>query len=814
MPELSALQNPATSSAAYDNPVEDRAEGGFRLAEFWSVMIRRRRMVLVVGSSIFVAVLAHILYQRITAPVYSGSFQLLITDPINSDAKSSGGSGGVVEELARNRTSAVDFPTLIQTLTSPLVIGPLRRQLGVDSNPLDTLNVFQAGSGKREGNLGVLQVTLKGSQPAKVQRSLDLVSRAYLQYALSQRRERLSQGMAFLDQQEPVLLAKVNALQLRLAKFRRQHNLLSPEAEAGTLKAESMGLGTKLREVESERIRLLKMRQEIASGRLTAANFTGDSGQSDGVNVTQARSDLLGQLESVQEQLTKARSAYRSDSPRVQNLLALRNRLADQRRSQQLEAVDTALAFNANRKTTLNTQIQQIDGRFLRQPNLIKDYEERLQQLTVAQDNLTGLLTTRATFQLEVAQSTLPWKLIAPPLVQGFPEDPSLLNGLLSALLLGVVGGVGAGILRDKLDHGFRNPREVREDLGEPLLGHIPHVDFFRGVREKKRFLLNELDTSAAQKASVESTSQQKTAESPTSAPLADNSVRPSITSYQRFYYQEAFRNLFTSIRFLSSDKPLRTLALTSSMPSEGKTLVNSLLAKTLSEMGQRVLLVDADMRKPQLHYRLGLNNITGLSNLLTEANLHWRNVLQPVKGYDNWSVLTAGTLPPDAPRLLSSRRMHELVQELSGSDQFDLVIFDTPPVLGLADAPLVAQQVDGLILLVSLGPVDRNLPKESIARIRSSGAQVLGVVTNAINEDIEQSFAYGYGNNSRYGNARYHYGYGYGTYDSRSSYSYYASSDDESSADTTEAGQADPLRHSRIQASKALSRFLKWIDR
>ncbi len=813
MPELSqALQNPTTSSAYDVNPVADRDDGGIRLSEIWNVIRRRQRVVLLVGSSISIAMMAYILYQRITAPVYSGSFELLITDPINSDSGSSGDNGGVVETLARNRTSGVDFPTLIATLTSPLVLDPLRRQLGANADPLNKIDVRQAGSNARGGDLGVLKVSLKGSKPAEVQRNLDMLSKAYLQFALSQRRERLRQGMVFLDQQEPVLSAKVNGLQLRLANFRRQYNLLSPEAEAGSLKGESIGMGVQLREVESERLRLLKMRQEIASGRLTAANFTGGSGSADEVNVTQARSDLLGQLESVQEQLTEARSAYRSDSPRVQNLLALRNRLADQRRSQQLEAVDTSLAFNANRSAAIRTQIQQVDRRFLKQPNLIKDYEERLQQLNVAQENLTSLLTTRATFQLEEAQSTLPWKLISPPLVQGFPEEPSLLEGLVSALLLGVVGGIGAGMLRDKLDHGFHNPREVKEDLGEPLLGHIPHVGFFQGVREGKRFLLKELDLSGARKDSAERASE-KTAESPTSSAVADNIKKSGITGYQRFYYQEAFRNLFTSIRFLSSDQPLRTLALTSSLPAEGKTLVNALLAKTLSEMGQRVLLVDADMRKPQLHHRLGLNNLTGLSNLLTEANLHWRDVLQPVEGYDNWRVITAGTRPPDTPRLLSSRRMQDLVHELADSDQFDLVLFDTPPVLGLADAALVAQHLDGLILLVSIAGVDRDLPKESISRIRSSGAQFLGVVTNAVKEDSEKSFAYGYGKSSTYSKGRYGYGYGYGTYDSRSSYSYYAGSDDESPADTTEAGLADPLSALRLQASKKLRSFLKWID-
>ena len=143
---------------------------------------------------------------------------------------------------------------------------------------------------------------------------------------------------------------------------------------------------------------------------------------------------------------------------------------------------------------------------------------------------------------------------------------------------------------------------------------------------------------------------------------------------------------------------------------------MNVLLAKTLSEMGQRVLLIDADLRKPQMHVRLGLNNLNGLTNLLTEKDNNWRDTVQSVPGYDNWSVLTAGRRPPDPARLLSSNRMRSLVKEIEQSEQFDLVLFDTPPVLGLADAALVAEHCDGLMLLVSLDQVDRSLPKESVS--------------------------------------------------------------------------------------------------
>jgi polysaccharide biosynthesis transport protein len=803
-----SLQTPNPGAAMQNDPSILIDQDGNQRTQFWRAIRRRKRLTFVVGTTIFVAYSAFIVYQRITSPIYSGSFQMLIADPIAPNSGSGDLGGGVVESLARNRTN-VDVDTLITTLSSPLVLDPVYKELGEASSTIASLSVTQPILSRRGEAQGVLDVKLLGKNPKQLLRSLDSLSNAFLQFALVQRRERITQGLTFLDQQEPLLVEKLDKLQGKLAEFRTKYNLLSPEEEATGLIGNSKAIEEQLRQVQSERTRLLRLRQDILSGRLSVANFTSTGGE-DGVTVTQARSDLLDQLQTVEKELAEARSIYPSDSPGVKNLVALRNRLSSQLRSQQLEAVDTSLDLNATRSGSLNDQIKKIDRQFLKQPALIKDYEERVQRLEVAQANLSSLFNTRATFQLEQAQTTLPWKLISPSRVNNVPVEPNINNGLLTGLLLGVVTGIGAGLLRDKFDRGFHNPNDVKEELGEVLLGHIPHVSFFQGVREENRFLLHELDISSSKSASATSPEG--------SAPgivLADFTEKIGPTGYQRFFYQEAFRNLFTSIRFLNSDKPLRTLALTSSLPAEGKSLVNVLLAKTLSEMGQRVLLVDADMRKPQLHFRLGLNNLTGLSNLISELNLHWREVSQKVPGYENWSVITSGTRPPDPTRLLSSMRMRELVHELANTDQFDLVLFDTPPVLGLADAPLLAQHLDGMILLVSLDRVDRSLPKEAISRVRSSGAQLLGLVTNAINEKSEYKTAYGYGNSYKYDyGSSYRHGYGYSVYDPRSSYSYYNQDDNESRADNAEEiKDTTPSTWSK-QATMLRRRFLDWIDK
>ena len=800
------------------------------LRELWRALQRRKKLVAVTAGSVIVLAALFTTYQRLFRPVYQGSFALLITDPISNDGGGRSGmanvEGTMFEQLARNTTSN-DIPTLIEVLQSPVLLEPVADKFELTTGGLISRVDITTGGAKRKEAEGVLNVRLTGRNPIEDERLLNALSNTYLQVALQQRQQRLADGLAFLNKQAPSLQTRLDQLQGELADFRTRYSLLEPTAEGGALKERETAMAAQVLGLEAERNRLLKVRGEIANGTLTARGFQeaiGGGQGTTGLTVSDVDQSLLQQLLKVETELAEARSRYNPNSSMVRGLEERLNQLRPLLRQNQLEAVDAALSLNAGRLATARMQQATLNQQFLQQPGLIKQYEALQQRLQIAKQNLAGLVSAREKFQLEIAQRTVPWRVIAEPTINPKPIKPSIPRNLALGTVLGLVAGAAAGLLRDRMDHVFHHAGEVKDDLGLPLLGHIPHVEFFKGVREDKRFLLQELDKSVTAGEDADAAKQRR---------------------YQRFFYQEAFRNLFTSIRFLNSDQPLRSIALTSSLPAEGKSLVNVLLAKTLSEMGQRVLLIDADLRKPQMHVRLGLNNLSGLSNVLTEEDQTWRDAVQTVPGYDNWSVLTAGRRPPDPTRLLSSNRMRSLVNELEASGQFDLVLFDTPPVLGLADAALVAEHCDGLMLLVSLDRVDRSLPKESVSRIRSSGAPLLGIVTNALKPE-KQSAAYGYGKYGygKYGYGKYGYGYGgyggygyggygYAAYDTSAAYAYYANDEDEiQSSDNGDSPTAvttrkrrslQPSSNGNVKADKAPNlrdrwraqrqRLMKWLD-
>ena len=148
--------------------------------------------------------------------------------------------------------------------------------------------------------------------------------------------------------------------------------------------------------------------------------------------------------------------------------------------------------------------------------------------------------------------------------------------------------------------------------------------------------------------------------------------------------------------------------------------------------MDLKILQIDADLRKPQIHLRLGLNNITGLSNLITDKDVKISDVIQAVPDFKNWDIITSGAKPPEPIRLLNSKSMEKIINDLREENKYDLIIIDCPPVTGLADSLLISEKCDGSILLISNNLVQKDLAKQSIDRILESGANFLGTISNS----------------------------------------------------------------------------------
>ncbi|USK55793.1 CpsD/CapB family tyrosine-protein kinase [Cytobacillus solani] len=191
----------------------------------------------------------------------------------------------------------------------------------------------------------------------------------------------------------------------------------------------------------------------------------------------------------------------------------------------------------------------------------------------------------------------------------------------------------------------------------------------------------------------------------------------------------EQYRQIRTSIQFSSVDKTIKSIMLASAQSGEGKSTTASNLAIVLAQQGNQVLLVDADLRKPSIHYAFRVSNIDGLTNVLTKEVELDRAIKQT--DIHNLSLLTSGAKPPNPSEILSSNSMETLMGKLK--EMFDFVIYDTPPALAVTDSQVLANKCDGVILVVASGKTNRELALKSLDVLKQARAHILGAVVNGI---------------------------------------------------------------------------------
>lgn len=274
------------------------------------------------------------------------------------------------------------------------------------------------------------------------------------------------------------------------------------------------------------------------------------------------------------------------------------------------------------------------------------------------------------------------------------PTSPKPQQNLALGLLLGAFLGIGQALLRDRLDTRVRNAADVARITETAVIGAVPNGQH--------------------------APNQQDTGYSPT---------------------DEAFRTLRTNLSFLGLAGERRpSIVLTSSVSGEGKTETAIRLAKSLAEAGERVLLIDADLRRPQVAARLGLEGAAGLSHVLS-GQASARDLVQP-GGLDGLDVLTAGPIPPNPAELLSSDAMRQLIE--TAETRYDHVLFDSPPLLPVTDAAALAAQVGGAVLVARSGLVTQHELGAALTALGTAGGDVIGIVLNDVSK--------GSGNGSRSG--------------------------------------------------------------
>lgn len=420
-------------------------------------------------------------------------------------------------------------------------------------------------------------------------------------------------------------------------------------------------------------------------------------------DLRQQRAQLAASLE---EEKQRHRDAYPSMLQQTAKLAELDDQIArmaqDVRRSI-ADAYQTAL----RQETEIRGDVGALEGEARTEQDRSVRFNILRREVDTNRELYDGLLQRFKELSAEAGVTTNNISIVDHAEVPRIPTSPRLTLNLALGLLFGLVSAAAIVIARETFDDRVRLPEDVPVKLGLPLLASVPAAT--------------------------------------AGSPIADLEAPKSA-------FSEAFQALRATLELSTSRGMPATLLLTSTRPSEGKSTSAYAIARTFSRQGRRTVLVDGDLRRPSLHKVLGLGNAVGLSNLLTGREVE--GAVRALDAAPGLSVVTSGPIPPDPAQLLQADAVRAVLADLQG--QFDLVIVDAPPVLGLADTLEWAAAVEGVLFVVEAGSMHFGGVRASIKRLRDVRATMLGVILNkfdakAVGYGTNYSYAYTY----RYGGDR-----------------------------------------------------------
>jgi polysaccharide biosynthesis transport protein len=733
---------------------DNSEEGGLDLGRIVDTLKRRLWTVLIVNAIVMGAT---VVWSRTRPPAYEGSFKILI-EPVTAE-------GQVVSALKGNQTSVeeqdlgsaqalkttLDYPTQIQILLSQKLLGPVIQQIK-HTYPKTSYEILKKSLNinrlKDAADTKILEVRYRGGSANETTDVLNFISRAYVQYSLSERQTNVRRAIQFVDSQLPKIQTEVRNLESVLQNFREQHQLVDPTT-LGTQ------LGTRMSNTQQEQltaqVELAKTKQLYRSLEQQLQMQPKGAEAASVLSEAPGYQQLLKQLQNLDVEL-KIQSAQLTDEHPTIILLrekrqqlvpllqeqanaVLGSKLAQSNPNVQLLPYQNALRQDLSKQfIAAATQVQVLEVKLNRLneasqalavqtgqlPIVSRQYENLQRQLKIATEQLSKFSQKREELMINAARQEVPWELIAAPAIEKLPSA-SLSKDLVLGSIVGLMLGTGVALLLETMNNVIYSIKDLRKELKIAILGMIPN-------REDEQKILNKIKHKKGTEDSSFLTE--------TSGIIPNNRYRFSP-------FIESFRALNSQIRLLNPDSPIRSLVVSSSLPDEGKTTVAIQLAQAAAAMGQRVLLVNADLRKPSLQTLVSQDDsddlIYGLTDVIVGSST-LMDTVQLLPGEENLYILLAGSISLDPTSLLSSQKMRDLMKICQHN--FDLVIYDTVP-LNFADSLLLIPQTDGLLMVSRLGRVNREVLRNSLRTLNVSKVSVLGLVVNMVNDSQSSAEVY-----------------------------------------------------------------------
>ena len=703
------------------NYVGRYVDDSFKLAKFFRVL--RKRWIVIVAVS--VTVFAGNTYYTFTrTPQYRSSSSLLINNSTIavSDIQVPGLTSG----------SLINLGTEIGILRSrPLIevaVAKMRQSPSANSYKDIDAGTIMAGLDIRpEKDALILRLTYTDSDPKRAREVLNALSQTYVEYSLSDRRTKSSTAIKFIQDKLLQLRPQLDKSALAVTQFRKTYNIVDPETYAASVYKMREALEVQAQELQ---IKIAQVQQQYKAlsrqvGKSPDAAIGGAILQQD-----VPYQSLVKQFQEVETNYFLERTRFREDHPNVQALKDRRDELyrlletraqsvvgvrggnvnitnepnspIQQTLATQLFDAQTTLAVSQAQLESIRSAQSEVSSAFSKIPQIQQRYVEIQRQLALDTSTYNKLTEKLEELRITEAQEISSWKVLEPPLIPTRPSSPDIEKSLITGAFIGLVLGVLSALLLNRLDQRIREVEEIKEIIDIPLLASIP---------------MTEVASLSAR---------------------VGQGILPSSSYYA---FKEALSSLALNLRYLGTDNTMKVIAFTSSVPSEGKSTLTYNLAIILSALGYKVLLVDADMRKPTVHKLTKLSNKVGLSKALATLS-PWQDLIQVADDKGNLHVLTSGSIPPNPMLLLESAKMTALIQEWR--KEYDYVLVDTPPVIGITDAQCLTSKVDTFILVAAINRSTRSGISRALEVLTTARANVSGLLINMVGSS-DSEYHYGY---------------------------------------------------------------------
>jgi exopolysaccharide transport family protein len=695
------------------------------LREYMRVLIKRKWLVIAVVVGIFMVVAIASLRQT---PVYEAVGQIVVNkaDPNLITFKD---SGPMVDYYDQS-----DLDTEVRILQSDLLALQVIRQLNLDrrpefgghsdpkqsnlvADPLQTdsrrTSALLAGFGANLRvtlipNTRIMEIHFTSTDPQLAASAVNTLADTYVEQNFKTKFESTMRASDWLSKRLVDLQMTVETSQEKLVRYQKEHEILGTDEKTNIITEKLDELNKEMTAAEFDRMQKEAVYRQTQSNdpEVVAAAIVSDTTGS-GASATSSLLDRLrGQQADLRIQVAELSTQLGPSYPKVAQLNSQLKEIDRQVQTETNKAVDHLKGqyLAALQRETM------LRGSFDKQKQEANQLNESAIEYSILKRDLDsnrtlyeGLLEKLKEAGVTAGLRSNNFSIIKAARIPTSPSEPNIPRNLTFALVLGAISGIGLAFLLENMDNTVRTPEQAQAISALPSLGMIPlgSKSGNNGAGGKRLAL-------TASKEVVETVTQ----------------VRP------QSQMAESYRALRTSLLLSNLGAPPKVIMVTSARPQEGKTTTSINAAIVLAQKGVRVLLVDADLRRPSIHKTLGMGPRSGLSNVLTgSATLQQTITISPV--LPNLFIMPAGTPPPNPAELLASSNMRDLIAELR--EQFDHIVIDTPPTLSVTDAVVLSPRADATILVIRSGHTTKQALRRARDILMQVNAHVAGVLLNAV---------------------------------------------------------------------------------